>query len=494
MQPFPQVGAFLFAALYAQHLFQFGNTVAAVVFGGVEHISHRVEAVFIHNQHKAVVDILPGGLHVVFLDIVRQNNRQDVGSVRPGILRRHAIDLHHTGNVVQSDADVQLLQDGFHILAGDVFLFHIVCKLHRRIFVGRLIARRLFHGIMEESLCAAPDGVQLRIFQQFFTAAGSFIKNLSRLFAIAVTLQNLCRILRQRAVAFSHRDDLGQLVQVFHEFVNGQIAVVVFDRWIFNAENEMRSINRFLIEVREMLPDFDFQRSQLLFRCAFIEKHIHMEFRSGRKSVFLLHVVAGIHDIKRDAGKCFLYICGTLPLFWRTVRQRRIRFGVVAVHNNRCRTSERLSAPVSRNQPSPCILAVCEFCAHMIVGDRLCQIFPAGDVHRKGIAGIRFYTAHAADVQLEFSRWLFHEVLPPSFDCHSLGFMGCYSIIFACRPCLLSGLSPIHARGRRIAITRTPPCTPGLEFFACLCSHAPVMRPACTQRRPSAGTGQKRAA
>ena len=84
--------------------------------------------------------------------------------------------------------------------------------------------------------------------------------------------------------------------------------------------------------------------------------------------------------------------------------------------------------------------------------------------------------------------------LPPSFECHSLRFMGCYSIIFACRPCLLSGLSPIHARGRRIAITRTPPCTPGLEFFACLCSHAPVMRPACTQRRPSAGTGQKRAA
>ena len=130
-----------------------------------------------------------------------------------------------------------------------------------------------------------------------------------------------------------------------------------------------------------------------------------MVLGTGRKAVFLLHVVAAWHGIESDAGKSRLHRFRRLPLFRGNVRQHGIVFLVVTVHIDIVGFDKGFLAPVRLDRIAPAVRAVGVFGAHMV---ELCcfrQFRNARDMGFVGIAGIGFLLPHVGEVECHFIAW-----------------------------------------------------------------------------------------
>ena len=153
-------------------------------------------------------------------DVVRQKNGQCICSVRPGILRRHSVNLNLAGNDVQTHPDFHFLQNLFHNGACNrYFLFAVLAKVGGGIFVRRHIGGVFLNGVVKKGTCAVPYGFQFIIFKRRVTAVSSFMKAVFRLLCITVFLQYPCGIAGKGAVSLPLADNVRQCVQLVHEYV-----------------------------------------------------------------------------------------------------------------------------------------------------------------------------------------------------------------------------------------------------------------------------------
>ena len=127
MQPFSQIQDIRLVSFDAQNLCQFFKAVDSIILGGLEHLLDRIITVFILDQHQTVIQCLLSAGHPPLCQIIVDQYRQHICSISLRVLRRHALDFHLSGDLIQPYTNAHLLQNLFNGIAGNRLLSCVIC-------------------------------------------------------------------------------------------------------------------------------------------------------------------------------------------------------------------------------------------------------------------------------------------------------------------------------------------------------------------------------